>query len=62
MKSAAVSKDGRSVFLEIEDMQPCMQMLIRYRLSGADGAKISQEIYNTIHKLGDHSKVAAPFD
>lgn len=62
VKSAAVSKDGRSVFLEIEDMQPCMQMLIRYRLSGADGAKISQEIYNTIHKLGDHSKVAAPFD
>ena len=62
VKSATVSKDGRSVFLEIEDMKPCMQMLIRYRLSGADGAKISQEIYNTIHKLGDHRKAATAFD
>ena len=62
VKSAVVSKDGRSVFLEIEDMKPCMQMLIRYKLTGADGARVSQEIYNTIHKLGDHSKAAKLFD
>ena len=62
VKSATVSKDGKSVFLEIEDMKPCMQMLIRYRLSGSDGAKVSQEIYNTIHKLGDHAKVAPLFN
>ncbi|MCS5628770.1 MAG: hypothetical protein NZ935_14410 [Planctomycetes bacterium] len=51
VKSATVSKDGRSVFLELEDMKPCMQMRIRYRLRSADGARISQEIYNTIHVL-----------
>ena len=62
VKSATVSKDGRSVFLEIEDMKPCMQMLIRYKLTGADGARVSQEIYNTIHKLGDHSKVSKLFE
>ena len=62
VKSAVVSKDGRSVFLEIEDMKPCMQMLIRYKLTGADGARVSQEIYNTIHKLGDHSEAAKLFD
>ena len=62
VKSATVSKDGKSVFLEIEDMKPCMQMLIRYRLSGSDGAKVSQEIYNTIHKLGDHAKVTSLFN
>lgn len=43
-------------------MKPCMQMLIRYKLTGADGARVSQEIYNTIHKLGDHSKAAKLFD
>ena len=51
VKSATVSKDGRSVFLELEDMKPCMQMRIRYRLRSADGARTSREIYNTIHVL-----------
>ncbi len=34
-------------------MKPCMQMRIRYRLQTKDGARLSQEIYNTIHVLGD---------
>ncbi|MCH8965020.1 MAG: hypothetical protein IIB58_08680, partial [Planctomycetes bacterium] len=53
VKSVQVSEDGKSVLLEIPDMKPCMQMRIRYRLQAADGARLSHEIYNTIHALGD---------
>ena len=53
VKSVQVSTDRQSVLLEIPDMKPCMQMRIRYRLQAADGARLSQEIYNTIHALGD---------
>ena len=51
--AARISRDERTVFLEIPDMKPCMQMRIRYRLQTKDGARLSQEIYNTIHVLGD---------
>ena len=53
VESVQVSEDGKSVLLEIPDMKPCMQMRIRYRLQAVDGARLSQEIYNTIHALGD---------
>ncbi len=48
-----VSRDGRSVFLAIDDMKPCMQMRIVYRLRAADGARVADEIYHTIHALAD---------
>ena len=32
-------------------MESFIQMRIRYRLRSADGARTSQEIYNTIHVL-----------
>ena len=38
--------------LEIPGLQPSMQMRIRMTLTGAEGATVNQEIYNTIHKLG----------
>lgn len=46
-----VSADGRSVFLEVADMKPCMQMRIRYRLRTAGGARLAGEIVNTVHVL-----------
>jgi hypothetical protein len=47
-----LSPDATSVLLEIPDMQPCMQMEIKYNLRAADGSKLSQLIENTIHTVG----------
>ena len=51
VKSVDVSADGRSVFLEIPDLRPAMQMLIKYELKSADGAELRGQIVNTIHVL-----------
>ena len=45
--------DGETVFLAIPDMKPVMQMKVKFNLKAADGAPVSQEIYNTIHKLAE---------
>jgi len=34
-------------------------MKIKFSIAAADGALVSQEIYNTIHKLGPEKKLAA---
>jgi glucose/arabinose dehydrogenase len=51
VKSAKLLPDGKSVFLEVEDMRPVMQMQIGYDLEAADGTQVRGEIYNTIHAL-----------
>ena len=51
VKSVTVAPDKKTVFLEIPDMKPVMQMKVKFNLKAADGAPVSQEIYNTIHKL-----------
>jgi glucose/arabinose dehydrogenase len=52
VKSARLSRDGRSALLEIPGLQPSMQMRIKMTLTSAEGATVNQEIHNTIHKLG----------
>ncbi len=52
IKSAHVSKDGLSVFLEVPGIQPVMQMMITANLTAADGTNIRNDIWNTIHNLG----------
>ncbi|HYG78083.1 MAG TPA: DUF6797 domain-containing protein [Planctomycetota bacterium] len=49
VKLAKLSADGKSVFLELGEMKPVMQMMIKYRIKSADGATIAHEIYNTIN-------------
>ena len=51
IKSITLSKDGRTVSLEIPEIRPVMQMGIRLRVKAADGTRIRQEIYNTIHSV-----------
>jgi hypothetical protein len=51
VKSAKLSEDGRSVFLEIEGMKPVMQMKISFKIASADKSDVRYEIYNTIHEL-----------
>jgi hypothetical protein len=51
IKSATLSADGRTVFLEIPGLQPAMQSHLRYNLETADGSVLRQEIFHTIHHL-----------
>ena len=50
---ASLSKDGRTLQLQIQDMKPVWQMSIRYDLVGQDGQEVEGEIQNTIHTLAD---------
>lgn len=52
VKSATLSKDKKSVFLAIDNMQPVMQMSIAFDLETSTGDELIGTVYNTIHKLG----------
>jgi hypothetical protein len=52
VKSATLSKDGKTIRLEIADMSPVWQMSIHYELTGANGEPVTGEIQNSIHALG----------
>ncbi len=52
IKSAKLSADGKTVFLEVPDLLPAMQVQLKYNLETTDGAVVRQEIYHTIHELG----------
>jgi len=62
VRAARLSKDGRSVLLEIDDLTPCMQMHLRSRIQAADGARISPEIYSTVHVVGPFAPWADRFE
>ncbi|MBL8800314.1 MAG: c-type cytochrome [Planctomycetia bacterium] len=49
--AARLADDGRTVQLDIADLQPTWGMEIRYTLQGAAGEKVSGTIHNTIHQL-----------
>jgi hypothetical protein len=51
-KRATLSEDGKTVFLEIPDIQPTWCMEIKYWLKGTGGETASGTIHNTIHRLG----------
>ncbi len=53
VKSATVSADRRSVFLEIPDLRPAMQMQLKYDIKSVDGVELRGQVINTIHALAD---------
>ena len=53
VKSATVSADRRSVFLEIPDLHPAMQMQLKYDIKSADGVELRGQVINTIHALAE---------
>jgi hypothetical protein len=53
IKSAKLLADKRTVFLEIPDIQPVNQYKVKVKITAADGSPISQDIYGTIHRLGN---------
>jgi len=52
IKSAKLSADGKTVFLEVPDLRPAMQVHLRYNLETTAGSVLRQEIYYTIHGFG----------
>jgi glucose/arabinose dehydrogenase len=53
--SVRLSKDQRTVELNLADMRPAMQMQIKYDLESQDGMPIRGEIQSTVHATGDRS-------
>ena len=53
VKSATVSADRRSVFLEIPDLRPAMQMQLKFDIKAADGVELRGQVINTIHALAE---------
>ncbi|MDA7915775.1 sulfatase-like hydrolase/transferase [Verrucomicrobia bacterium] len=49
VESVSLSKDGKTVFLKLEEVLPVMQMHVRFNLDAADGELVRGEIYNTIN-------------
>ena len=50
--AAKLSDDGRSVWLQIPDLKPAMQLQLRYNVKTAAGQPVRGEVYHTIHHLG----------
>lgn len=51
VQSAVLQPDGRTVALKIEGLRPMHHLVIRYKIKGADGNKINQELDYTINKI-----------
>ena len=49
---AVLQADGKTIFLEIEDLKPVMQMQISYNLKAPGGLPIKGDIWMTINKVG----------
>jgi hypothetical protein len=59
VKKASLSADGKTVFLQTEELVPVNQMRIRCNLKVAGGKEVKWDIYNTINKVGPEQKTAA---
>jgi hypothetical protein len=53
VSNTSLSEDGKILRIEIPEIAPCWQMSISYEFLGENGKKITGEIQNTIHSLGD---------
>ncbi len=51
IRSAKLSPDGRSVFLEIPGLKPVHQFRVRYNLRSAGGGLVKGELAATLHRL-----------
>ncbi len=51
VKSARLMPDKKTVFLEIADLKPVMQMKVKFKINAADGTPINSEIHNTINRV-----------
>jgi hypothetical protein len=50
--AARLCSDGKSVFLQIPDLKPAMEMQLRYNVNTASGKTLRGQMYHTVHQLG----------
>lgn len=50
VRKATLLPDGRTVFLEIEEVGPVMQMQVAFRIRAADGTPLKADVHNTVHE------------
>ena len=58
LKSAKLLADKKTVFLEIPGIKPVNQYKLKVKITAADGSPISQDIYGTIHRLGNRKNLS----
>jgi glucose/arabinose dehydrogenase len=51
IRSVALSPDGKTVTLTFEKLQPVYYLVLKYRLKGADGSPMNQELAYTINRI-----------
>jgi hypothetical protein len=51
VRSAKLLADGRTVFLEIPDLKPVMQLQVQYNLNAKEGASMRGKVYATINRV-----------
>jgi glucose/arabinose dehydrogenase len=51
VRAAVLGPDRRSVFLEIPDLRPAMQLQLKYELKAADGQELRGQVIGTVHAL-----------
>jgi len=51
VRSARLLADGRTVFLEIPELKPVMQLQVQYNLNAREGASLRGKVYATINRL-----------
>ncbi len=56
IRSAALAADGKTVRLDLPDMQPVHMLRVRCRIRAADRSRISLDMYLTIHKIADTAR------
>jgi PA14 domain len=49
--SAKLSPDGKTITLGIPELKPVTNIILKFKIKGADGSNIDQEIDNTIHAI-----------
>lgn len=52
INSLSLSEDKTTLFIELPDITPVMQMKVSFDIEDAEGQKVKHDIYNTIHKRG----------
>ena len=51
VKSARLLPDGKTVFLDVPNLRPVMQMEIKYNLDAADGKSLRSQLWLTLNRL-----------
>jgi len=51
IQGATLSADGKTVSLKIDGLQPVYYLSIRYKIKGADGSPLAQELVYTINAV-----------